>query len=144
MVMSFMKHFSVVSLCFFLLYAGVAWAVENCLRSNEHVGHNSAAITVPHADATSLVVTSDFPQHPAPKLHCLDSRHQIGPMLQPSSRLRLVHFTDEVSLKLPLSPGSVVSSTTKDFRLGALFEWSPSFSFLSGLSRHLFISILRI
>ena len=65
-------------------------------------------------------------------------------MAQPSPSARLAAFVDGVSIKPPLFTGSVTSSEIKDFALRAFLEPVPSFPLLGGLSRHLFLSVLRI
>ena len=140
----FMKRFGVISLCFVLLYAGVAWALDECLRHGEHVAQHDAVITAPVAFDSSLVRTSSLPQRPVTKLHCHDVRYQIGPILQPSPSARLASFVDKVSLKRSFFTGSVVSSEINEFALKTLFELSDSFFFLSSSPRHLFLFVLRI
>jgi len=76
--MAFVKSFGVIFLCCLLLYSGVAWALENCLRHGEHVAQHDATITVPVAFDSSLVRTSSLHQRPVMKLHCPEFRYRIG------------------------------------------------------------------
>jgi len=145
--MSFVKSFGVIFLCCLLLYSGVAWALESCLRHGEHVAQHDANITVPIAFDSSLVGTSSLPhhpRHPVTYLHCPGFRYQIGPMLQPAPSARLASIVGKVSLKRSSFTGSVVSSEINEFALKTPFELSGSFFFLSSSPRHLFLSVLRI
>lgn len=139
-LMIFPKRLIVISTCFFLLYAGVAWAVMACLdQDDHHLPSKSAA----HYGNGLLSGDFDSPDRPAPNLHCDDPDYQIGPMAQ-TSIARLGPLAYEVPLNDSSLSGSVASGGTNDLWLRAFFEKFPSFSFLSGISLHLFLSVLRI
>ena len=140
-----MKRFGAVFLSFFLLYAGVVWALEACLHQWDHVDGAAFLSDEPH-HRSDYSFSNDFDSshHPAANLQCPDLRHQIGPMAQVSSAFRLAPYPGNALLKGSPFSRSVASNEIRDFWLRALFEWFPSFSFLSGLSRHLFLSVLRI
>jgi len=139
-----MKRIGTIFICFFLIYAGVAWAMEACLHQKDHADHAASFKSEPRASDYSLSNHFNSPHHPAPNLHCLDLDHQIGPMAQVSSVSRLVPFTGSVLLKESPFSGSVAPGATNALWLRALFEKFLSFSFLSGISYHLFLSVLRI
>ena len=140
-----MKRFGAVFLSFFLLYAGVVWALEACLHQWNHVDGAAFLSDEPH-HRSDYSFSNDFDSshRPAANLQCPDLRHQIGPMAQISSASRLAPYPGDALLKGSPPSGSVASNGIKDFWLKALFEWFPSFSFLSGLAHYLFLSVLRI
>ena len=127
-------------LALLFLYSSVAWAVENCLRSVEHIGHKDGGGS--HAAGLASEVDSHLP--PEARLHCLDSYDQMGPALQSSSALRLAPSTRGVLLKAVFSPGFVATSQAKDFWLTAPFRRFSSLSFPNGSSLQLVLSVFLI
>lgn len=137
----FFKSCGIVFLSMVILYSGVAWAVMACLDQDDH--RAPVKRTLHHGD--HLFDDSASPDPLAARLHCLDSRDQIGPMAR-TSPTQLVPFTDGAPLKDSPFSGSVTSGGTneKDLWLRAFFEKFPSFAFLNGLSSYLFLAVLRI
>ena len=140
----FLRSCGIVFLSLVLLYSGVAWALENCLRSGDDVSHPQGGLTIPYLVDPVFAFTSRPPHPRETKLHCLESLHQIGPMMQSSTSPRLAPLTEGVPLKSFPSRASAASCDLKDFWLRASFGKFSSFSFLSGLSPYLFLSVLRI
>lgn len=146
---SFAKSLGTVCLSILLLYSGVAWALENCLEKGEangdertEYGETSSAGADPAF--ASLASPLNPSRHPITRIHCLVGHYEIGPILQASSEARLTRSGGGVLLKASPFHGQVSSSETKTSFLGAIFaRFSPS-PFLGALSRHLFLSVLRI
>ena len=140
-----MKRFGVVFLSFFLPFAGVVWALEACLHQWNHVdGAAFLSDETHHRSDYSFSNHFDSSHRPAVNLHCPDLRHQIGPMALVSSASRLAPYPGNALLKGSPFSGSVALNKTKDFWLIAFFGQLLSFSFPSGLSYYLFLSVLRI
>lgn len=138
-----MKRFSVIILCFLVLYAGVAWALERCLHHDDHVVHGAALSSKPHLGDTQFADIFDSPDHSAARLHCFDLRYQIDLTLETFPTQRMEFFR---SVSVQGSPYLALlrSSEARDFGLRALFAHSSSSSLPSGLERHLFLSVFLI
>lgn len=138
-----MKRFSVIILCFLVLYASVAWALESCLRHDDHVVHGAVLSSEPHLGDTQFADTLDSPDHSAARLHCLDLRYQIelAPETFPTQPMKFF-----ASVSVPGSPYLALPplSETRGFGLRALFANSSSSPLPSGLERHLFLSVFLI
>ena len=135
-----MRRALLLLLSLFFLYSSVLWAVENCLRSAEHIGHKD------DGDAHGAGLASEVDSHlpPETRLHCLDSHDQIGPALQSSSASRLAPSIRGVALKALSSPGFIATSQARDFWLRAPFRRFSSLSFLSGLPLQVILSVFLI
>lgn len=140
-----MKRVGTVFICVFVLYAGVAWAVDVCLRGDNHIAdHAASSVGEPYNHEKPLINHFDSPDRPSAKLHCTDSRYQIGPVVQPSPARRFEPFTDGLQIKGPFALETVAASKAKGFWLRALFENSSLFPLQGGLPHYLFLYILRI
>ena len=138
-----MKRFSVIILCFLVLYAGVAWALERCLHHDDHVVHGAALSSKPHLGDTQFADIFNSPDHSAARLHCLDLRYQIEltPETFPTQRME---FFGSVSVRGSPYLALLRSSETRDFGLRTLFANSSSSPLPSGLERHIFLSVFLI
>ena len=138
-----MKRFSVIILCFLVLYAGVAWALERCLHHDDHVVHGAALSSKPHLGDTQFADIFNSPDHSAARLHCLDLRYQIEltPETFPTQRRE---FLGSVSVQGSPYLALLRSSETRDFGLRTLFAHSSSSPLPSGLERHIFLSVFLI
>jgi len=144
---SFAKSLGTVCLSILLLYSGVAWALETRLKEGEASGDERTEYgETSSAGADPAFGSLAFPlnpsRHPITRIHCPVGHYQIGPMLQASLDSRLTGSGEGVLLKASPFHGQVSSRETKASFLGAIFDrFSP---FLGTLSRHLFLSVLRI
>ena len=134
---SFLKSFGSVSLAVLLVYSGIAWALENCLKDcedHERAAYSEGSITSP----------LNLAHHPITIIHCPVSHYEIGPMAQTSSGSPLARSKQSVVLKTSFAGASVVAREANSLWSRALFAWSRQLSSSSGVSRHLFLSVFRI
>lgn len=87
---------------------------------------------------------ANSPRRPVESLHCLDADYQVGPVPQPSAIFRLA--SDPSRSPVEALPALSLMAVGK---IHGLWSRAPRegpfpFSFLSGLSPHLFLSVLRI
>lgn len=135
-----MKRFGIIVLSMLVLYAGGAWAFENCLPREGHAGllasethhdsHSSLSHTHPADDAFLL-------------FHCFSPFHRMGSAIE-TPRTKLALSAGEVSLGAsqllpPPEPEGAVHSGRLIF-----FRRILTFCFYSDLGHHLFLSVLRI
>ena len=126
-----MKRFSVIILCFLVLYASVAWALESCLRHDDHVVHGAALSSEPHLGDTQFTDIFDSLDHSAARLHCLDLRYQID--LTPETfPIQRTEFLRSVSVQRSPYLALLRSGETRDFGLRAFFANSSSSPLPSG------------
>ena len=136
-----MKRIGTIFICFFLLYAGVAWALEACLHQDDYMNHAASVHGKPHHGDHLSSNDSVSSGHSLPTLHCPDLHFEVGP---PVLAFSLALFPDRAPVGRSLVTGSGLTDGTADLWLRSLFKRYPSFSFLIGLSPHLFLSVLRI
>ncbi len=137
-----MKRFSAIILCFLLLYAGAAWAIEACLHPDGHHMHHAASVHDEPHHGEQLPSNDSGSSGPSlPTLHCPDLSFEVG---LPVLAFSLVPFPDQAPVGRSLVTGSELTDGTADLWLRGLFKRYLSFSFLSGLPLHLFLSVLRI
>lgn len=123
----FLKLLGQVILSVVLVYSGAASAFLKC--SHER------------ADSFEEVSSDDGAEIPdAPEIECVQPDYQIGPVIVSSSPPRV--FTDGVLL--PISSEAGTLSDSKIVLRGVFLELFPSYSFLDGSARYLFLSIFRI
>lgn len=134
------KSCVVIALCFAVLYAGVAWAMEGCLR------HESDPEQFAMGDHHKSQTASEFnrSQDPsAPMIHCALVSEQVGPAARgasaEASRSDRGVARRAVSISLALS-----TVPRNDVWLEALFKRIVTFSRPADLARHLFLSVFRI
>jgi hypothetical protein len=135
-----LKSSVAVGLTFFLLYSGVAWAMAACLRSHGH--SQDLAIDDHHKSQTAF--ESNHPQEPSvPVIHCMPMSEEVGPAARFASA-EIRRSEKGVSLDTA-SPCDALSAVLRnDLWLEALFKRIFAFSLPIDLSRHLFLSVLRI
>ena len=139
MSVKLIKMTGIICLSILLLFTGVAWALQNCLvEAIRHAPgeHAESAIASPEGIDPILARLLHSHHQPREKVHCVESRHLMGTMGQPSSVFRLAPSAETGSLGPSFSSDSASSRETKTVWLAALSSL--------GLSRHLLLSILRI
>jgi hypothetical protein len=139
MSVKLIKTTGIICLSILLLFSGVAWALQNCLGEAIRHGadeHAESAIATTEGFELILATFLHSPHQPREKVHCVESRHLMGTMGQPSSVFRLATSGEGILLKSSFSSDSASSRETKTVWLAALSSL--------GLLRHLLLSILRI
>ena len=145
-----MKPLNIVFLSLFVMHAGVAWAIQNCLARTVHADHEESSHTHQTPAHSEIIVVPEAFQLSGDRasnlssLHCLKSGHQIGPMAFPSTP-RLEPSIDSAQAKVFRSqPGSASWGEAGDFSLRALFKWPLLSSTRTYTARHLLLSVLQI
>jgi len=134
------RKLSVVCLSLFLTYAGVAWALEACLR---HDGHSDHSTFENHSDSHSSVGHDHSPDPSLPIIHCTSVTHQVGPAARIASA-EIPRSDKGVALDMVSFPYAVSATLRNDLWLEAVFKRIVTFSSPIDLARHLFLSILQI
>lgn len=133
-----MKRLCIIALSVFLVYAGVAWAVEICLRDGRHVGY-SDTIEREHYFFDQASEDLDL------SYHCFHRTFRVEQTLPRRAEIRTPLFTNGV-----FSPGSLAfrSSVHGSGDVGLIvrlvFRNSYSFPYLSNLPRYLLHSVFQI
>jgi hypothetical protein len=136
-----MRKTTAILFSFFLVYAVAAEAFKGCLNHEDNSDHHHSEAH--HADS-GISVTHDHSRSPSwPIIHCTTIEQRLGSTLQVVSA-KLSRFDQITSvhasfLREPASP----TSRNNVWR-EALFKIILTFSLPNSLSRHLFLSILRI
>jgi len=134
------RKLSVVCLSLFLTYAGVAWALEACLR---HDGHSDHSTFENHSDSHSSVGHDHSPDPSLPIIHCTSVTHQVGPAARIASA-EIPRSDKGVALDVVSYPYAVSATLRNHLWLEAVFKSIVTFSSPIDLARHLFLSILQI
>ena len=135
-----MKPIWVILLSLLLLFGGVAWAMEACLRHGDHSYDMVAEIR--HESESPL--GSTYAQDPSVTvIHCTALIQHVGPALQVAS-IQLARSSQSVPLQVSLLAPSVEPESGNNLWLAALFKRVTTFSLPNDLARHLFLSILQI
>lgn len=133
-----MKRLCKIVLSVFLVYAGVAWAVEICLRDGRHVSH-SDTIEREHYLFDQASEDSD------PSYYCFPRTFRVEQTLPRRAEIRPPLFTNGV-----FSPGSLAFRSSiqgsGDVGLGLILNFRNShfFPYLRNLPRYLLHSVFQI
>lgn len=134
-----MKRFIIILLSVLVLYAGVAWALEACLR---HDGHFDHATPERRSDSSALVSHDDSRDPSVPIIHCTSATQEMGPMARVASVT--ISRSDKI---IPLDTAflhGARSALGSGLWLDALFKRATAFPSPINLARHLFLSVLQI
>jgi hypothetical protein len=135
-----MRKITAILFSFFLVYAGAAEALKGCLIHADHSDHHFEGH---HADS-GISVTHDHSRSPSwPIIHCTTIEQRLGPGLHvASAKLSRLDQITSIHASFLQEPASPVSRN--NLWREALFKIILTFSLPNSLSRHLFLSILRI
>ena len=140
MVRQFFKSSVVVVLSILFLYAGVAWAMESCLRHAEHMGALSGEAH--HHDAAPSG-HSETPDHSVPVWHCAPAADLVGPVALVNSTRIARAIKDLPSYSFSPSVADDPHGKSNVW-LNAHFKRITAFSHPTDLPYRLFLSILQI
>ena len=138
---SVLKIFAVLALSIALMYSGVAWAIDNCLRDAGH-SHDDAGAEHDHAPHHS---DHNRPSRDSsdPILHCTS----LFPETVPATVVKAFTLA-EAGKVLPLyiaaDLGAITQSGHTNAWLQALFKRTLTFSSLFDRTRYLSLSVLQI
>jgi len=142
-----MKRLNIIFLSLFIMHAGVAWAIHNCLRNTGHVDHGESSHfhqAPAHSETIGVPKAFELSHSRAASLHCLQFEHQIGPMAFPDTP-RLDVRIDLAQEKLSLSQSELASIGELEHSwLRNLFKRPSLSSTLNSIARYLFLSVLQI
>lgn len=139
-ILASVRKLSVVFLSLFLTYAGVAWALEACLR---HDGHSDHSTFENHSHTHSSVGHDHSPNPFLPIIHCISVAHQVGPAARIASAA-IPRSDKGIALDM-VSLSDAGSATLKsNLWLDAVFRRIVTISLPIDLARHLFLSVLQI
>jgi hypothetical protein len=136
----FLKASGILALSIALLYSGVAWTMEACMR---HDGHSDHRVTQDHHNSEVSPQHTHPEDQSVPVIHCTLLIHQVGPAVQVASA-GIQRSDKSLALHAAFLPDAVSAVLRNDLWLEALFKKILTFSLPSDLSRHLFLSILQI
>jgi len=135
-----MKRIALILFSLVLIYGGVAWALEKCLRHDDQHEHSSEARDS-HSRGSTLV--SDSRESSRPIVHCPTAEMRIGPAAQSgSAHLNRGHRTTTVHAPLFYQP--VAPAFRNYLWLDAVFRGISAFSHPDNLGLHLLFSVLQI
>jgi hypothetical protein len=135
-----MRRLATSVVCFFLVYAGAAQALNACLS---HDGHSDHHFEGNHSDSGISATHDHSPSSSSPIIHCPTAEQRLGPaLLVGSPNLNRLDLVTSVHGSFFSELGSPVSRNS--LWLEALFKRVLAFSLPNDLARHLFLSILQI
>src|SRR6266545_1176813 len=130
-ILASVRKLSVVWLSLFLTYAGVAWALEACLR---HDGHSNHSTFENHSHSS---VGDDHSPNPfLPIIHCTPVAHQVGTAARIAS-VQIPSSDKGVALHMVSLPYAVSAVLRNDLWLEAVFKRIVTVSLPIDFSRHL-------
>ena len=135
------RKLSIAFLSIFLIYAGVAWALETCPRHEGHSYHSTPEdgfeFQVGHGQHHSQ-------GRSPPVVHCSPVTHQVILAARIASA-EILRSDKTVPLEINFLPYPAASATLKsDLWLEAVFKRIVAVSLPRDFARHLFLSILQI
>lgn len=135
-----MKQIWIILLSLLLLYGGVAWALEACLR---HDGHYDHASSEDRSDSQAFVSHDDSRDASVPVIHCTPVTEQVGPAARMASA-EIPRSDKGVALHMVSRPDPVSPVLGNNLWLEAVFKRIATISLPFDLARHLFLSVLQI
>jgi hypothetical protein len=136
-----MRKITAILFSFFLVYAGAAEALKDCLSHEDHSDHHHFE---GHHSDSGISVTHDHSQSPSwPIIHCTTPEQRLGPALQVVSP-NLIRFDLVTSVHLSFVPEPASPTSRNGLWREALFKRILTFSLPNDLARHLFLSVLQI
>lgn len=146
---SVIKICAVVVLSISMLYSGVAWAIDNCLREHGHSDH----ATLEHRhdqehghdhDLGSSIDHNDFQDPAIPIIHCTSLFHPGEPGAVVAS-FNLKRLGKAAPLHASFAPEAISPEIKNNLWLQSLFKRILNFSFFPlDHTRHPFSSVLQI
>lgn len=134
-----MKRLTAIFLSFFLVYAGVAHALEACL---DHDGHSHDGLESRHAEH-QVLVKHDHSRPSEPIIHCPTVEKRLGAAL-PAPYPKLDRLHQVTFVHVFFLPEAESPAFRNSLWLEALFRTTLTFFLPNDFARHLFLSILQI
>ena len=136
-----MKRVWIFLLSLLLIYGGVAWAVEACLRHDQHLHHELSE----HRFSSQAAETGDESyDRSLPVIHCAPISQHVGPAARAAS-IEIPRSDATIALHPASLPNALSTlASNENLWLEALFKKLVTFSPPIDLARHLFLSVLQI
>jgi hypothetical protein len=135
----FLVVFRVVFLSAILIYSGVAWTMENCLR---HHNHSGAPLAELHDDFELSPENTHSEEDSTPIIHCAPAVDEIGPGLYTfaghTSRL-----SEGLLIQQSVFSGAITPFLKNSLWLETVFR-NPTFFTSKRPSLNLLLAVLRI
>jgi hypothetical protein len=136
----FLKPCGILALSIALLYSGVAWTMEACMR---HDGHSDHRVTEDHHNSQVSSHHTHSEDQSVPVIHCTLLIHQVGPAVQVAGAE--IHRSDKgVALHAAFLPYAVATVVRNNLWLEAVFKRIVTGSLPIDFARYLFLSVLQI
>jgi len=125
----FLKACGILALSIALLYSGVAWTMETCMR---HDGHSDHRVTEDHHNSEALPQHTHPEDQSVPVIHCTLLIHQVGPAVQVAA-IGMPRSDKGVALHAAFLPHTVATVVRNNLWLEALFKHILRVSFPTDL-----------
>ena len=135
-----MKRLGIIVLAIFVLYPGVAWALEKCLARE---GHADYLASETHHDSDSSLGHSHPSDDSFSLIHCCSLADRVG-LATKTATTEVARPNKGISLDKAHSSLSAASMELSRARLLIFFRGVLRASLYSDLGQHLFLSVLRI
>jgi hypothetical protein len=136
----FLKPCGILALSIALLYSGVAWTMQACMR---HDGHSDHRVTEDHHNSHVSSQHTHPEDQSVPVIHCTLLIHQVGPAVQVAAA-EISRSNKSDALHMVSLPDAVSAVLRNNLWLEAVFKRIVTVSLPIDFARHLFLSILQI
>ena len=140
-----MKRFSIIIVLILFLYAGVAWAFEECSHALGHPNHAGLRHESHDTTLPEPVSSGNLPTDSSAAIHCLQLSHQVGPIINGLQVRFSRHSSDGVPLRNLAAPKSeILFDDVNEYPLKFLSFRSASISFPERSAFYVFLGVLLI
>ena len=136
----FLKPLGILALSIALLYSGVAWTMQACMR---HDGHSDHRVTEDHHNSAASSQHTHLDDQSVPVIHCTLLIHQVGPAVQVAAT-EIPRSDKGVALHMVSLPDAVTVVVRNNLWLEAVFKRIVTSSLPIDFARYLFLSVLQI
>jgi hypothetical protein len=135
----FLNACGILALSIALLYSGVAWTMEACIRH----GHSDHRVTKDQHNSEALSHHTHSEDQSVPVIHCTLLIHQVGPAVQVAAT-EIPRLDKGVALHMISLPDAVTVVVRNNLWLEAVFKRIVTSSLPIDFARYLFLSVLQI
>ena len=134
-----MKRLGVIVMSIFVLYAGVAWALEKCW---DHEGHADHLASETHHDSHPSLRHFHPSDDSFSLIHCCSFPNRVGPAV-PTAKTKLLRPIEGISRDRSYTILPVSVRLSGSGLLISLIR-NLTFGFHAGIPHHLYLSVLHI
>jgi hypothetical protein len=135
----FLVVFRVVFLSAILIYSGVAWTMENCMRHHDHSGTQLKKL---HNDPELSPEGSHSQEDSTPIIHCAPAVDEIGPALYTFAG-QTSRLSEGLLIRQSVFSGAITPFLENSLWLETVFR-NPTFFTSKHPSLNLLLAVLRI